>query len=65
MEHSNETSDTTTVTSLSDLVVRYDMAKMILEANSEFEAVATSRELIDQKAIGNFFNLDPSNNEGN
>ncbi len=62
MEHSN---DTSTVTSLSDLVVRYDMAKMILESNTEFEAVATSRELIDQKTIGNFFNLDPSNNEGN
>ena len=34
------------------------MALMIDEAQSEFEAIISSRELLDQNAIGDFFNLD-------
>lgn len=65
MEHTKNAPSAETVSSLSDLVIRYDMSKMISEAKVEFEALESSRELLDQNAIGNFFNLDQSDNAGN
>ena len=45
------------VNGLSDLILKYDMAKMIKEAESEFDTQITTHELVDQKAISSLFNL--------
>lgn len=53
------------VTSLDDLIVTYDMKKLFAEAKSEFESIVSTRELLGQKAIGTFFNLDLRKDERN
>lgn len=46
------------IKSLDDLIVTYDMKKLLSDAKSEFESVVSTRELLGQQAIGSFFNLD-------
>lgn len=53
------------ITSLDDLVVTYDMKKLLAEAKTEFESVVSKRELLGQQAIGSFFNLDLPSDERN
>lgn len=45
------------VSSLSDLILKYDMARMVEEAETEFDKAISTHELVDQKSIGRFFNL--------
>ncbi len=61
----HDSSQQETVTSLDDLVVTYDMKKLLSEAKSEFESIVSSRELLGQQAIGSFFNLDLQDDERN
>jgi len=42
---------------LEDQVVKYDLKAMIAEAQTEFDAAISRRDLIDQKAISQMFNL--------
>ncbi|MDQ8186326.1 hypothetical protein [Pelagicoccus sp. SDUM812002] len=56
---------TSEVTSLEDLVVTYDMGKLLVEARAEYDSIIASRELLGQEAIGNFFNLNLKDDERN
>lgn len=53
------------VTSLDDLVVTYDMGKLMAEARTEYDNLIASRELLGQDAIGSFFNLNLKDDERN
>ncbi|MBK1875715.1 hypothetical protein [Pelagicoccus mobilis] len=53
------------VTSLENLIVRYDMRKLRQEAKEQLENASDNRELLGQQAIANFFNLDDSDNARN
>ncbi len=54
-----------TISSLDDLIVTYDMKKLLAEAKIEFESIVSSRELLGQQAIASFFNLDVHEDERN
>lgn len=45
------------VRGLEDQVVKYDLKAMIAEAQAEFDAAISRRDLIDQSAISQMFNL--------
>lgn len=53
------------VTSLDDLVITYDMRKLLAQAKLEYQNIITTRELLGQEAIGSFFNLDLKDDERN
>ncbi len=46
------------ITSLEEHIVKYDFAQMRAEAQSEFDASLSTRELIDQESIAKIFSLD-------
>lgn len=43
------------ITSLEEHIVKYDFAQMRMEAQSEFDASLSTRELIDQESIAKIF----------
>lgn len=53
------------ITSLDDLVVTYDMRKLMAEARTEYDNLIASRELLGQEAIGSFFKLNLKDDERN
>ena len=66
MESPNEnTTQTPVFTSLADRTVKYDLQVMLKEAQIEFDASIASRDLIDQRAIGQIFNLKERTNARN
>ena len=62
---SNQTDISATKKSLEDQVIKYDMKRMLAEAQEEFDAAISSRDLIDQESIGKFFNLKGDDNARN
>jgi hypothetical protein len=44
------------ITSLDEHIIKYDFAQMRREAQSEFDASLSTRELIDQDSIARIFN---------
>lgn len=56
-DESNATSPEAAVRGLKDTAVRYDLAKLVKEAEAEFDINLSSQELVDQASIGKFFNL--------
>ena len=52
------------ILSLDDHILKYDYADMRAQAQSEFDASLSSRELIDQDSIAKIFKLD-KNDERN
>ncbi len=62
---SNQTDISATKKSLEDQVIKYDMNRMLTEAQEEFDAAISSRDLIDQESIGKFFNLKGDDNARN
>ena len=44
------------ITSLDEHIIKYDYAQMRREAQSEFDASLSTRELIDQDSIAKIFN---------
>ncbi len=54
---SNDSPEEPKKRTLQDLAVRYDMALMAKQAEEDFDIKIATRELIDQKSIGNLFNL--------
>lgn len=53
------------VTSLENLVITYDMRKLLADAREELENAYSNRELLGQQAISTFFNLEDPNNARN
>lgn len=45
------------ITSLDEHIIKYDYAQMRREAQSEFDASLSTRELIDQESIAKIFQL--------
>jgi len=46
------------ITSLEEHIVKYDFAQMRKEAQSEFDASLSTRELIDQESIAKIFSME-------
>ncbi|MBC2607387.1 hypothetical protein [Pelagicoccus albus] len=53
------------VRSLDDLIVTYDMKALYKAAREEFDSAAQNRELLEQDAIGSFFNLEDDSDARN
>ena len=45
------------MTSLDEHIIKYDFAKMRREAQTEFDASLSTRELIDQESISKIFTM--------
>lgn len=55
MDLSEKNPKTKHIESLDDHILRYHYAEMLVEAQVEFDASLTSRELIDQDSIAKIF----------
>ncbi len=57
MDTSNPPKSERRITSLDEHIIKYDYAQMRREAQSEFDASLSTRELIDQESIAKIFQL--------
>ncbi len=57
MDTSNPPKSERRITSLDEHIIKYDYTQMRREAQSEFDASLSTRELIDQESIAKIFQL--------